>query len=117
MEMRRYMGASIPLHADFLAPLKALARLLGSRKPPRYFLYRVRYDDRVAFALKEGRASEVARLGTAGAAWELVAAFSDLKRGQEALHRMERGFVTVARAREDNPLPPWVGTACRPPGL
>jgi hypothetical protein len=117
MELRRYMGASIPVHADFVAPLKALARLLRSGKAARYFLYRVRYDDRVVFALKDGRASKVARLGGGDAKWDLIADFSALKDGQEALHRLQRGAVTVARAREDDRLPPWVQTTCRPPGF
>jgi len=116
MEMRAYSGSSIPVHADFLGPLKVVARLFRSKKA-RYFLYRIQQEDRVVFALNEGSVSEAARLGTRGVRWELIATYADQGGGLQALRRMESGFKTPERDREDERLPPWVETTCRPPTL
>jgi hypothetical protein len=117
MEMRRHTGAgSIPVHADFLGPIKALARLFRSEGPPRYFLYQIRREDGLAYSLSEGRVSEAA-LATPGITWELVGSFADLKRGRAALRRLERGSARPEPEAGDNRLPPWVETTCRPAGF
>lgn len=72
-------------------------------------------EDGLAYSLSEGRVSEAA-LAAPGITWELVGGFADLKRGTAALRRLERGLMRPERESDDERLPPWVDTTCRPLG-
>ena len=138
-EMNPYRGATIPVHADFLAPAKLIAKeldkLLGSKKP-RYFLYAVHRpvvlaDSSTAspagptpppsvaaeYVLRDTPISENARSSVPGTRWELVASFRDRDSALATIDRLRGGFAALRRAREDGRLPPWVSTTCRPPRL
>ncbi len=148
-EMNPYRGATIPVHADFLAPAKlivrGLDRLFGS-KTPHYFLYAV-YGSAARdasakagasaptgseslpgptpppssstgeYVLRDAPISENARASVPGSSWDLVASFRDRDSALAALDRLRAGFATVQRAHDDDRLPPWVSTTCRPPRI
>jgi len=118
-DLNAYRGATIPLHADFLAVgklvWKGLSRLRHPK--PRWFLYRVRQEDAVRFVLRQGELSTAARYAAAGTTWEELARFHDQDRAADALRRLERGFATAERRTNGGRLPPWVATTCPPPGF
>jgi hypothetical protein len=118
-DLNAYRGATIPVHADFLAVGKLLWKGLSRlRHPkPRWFLYRVRREDAVRFVLREGELPTAQRYAAAGTTWEELARFHDRDGAADALRRLERGFATAERRSNGDPLPPWVATTCRPPGF
>lgn len=101
--------------ADLLALGKLIAQKAKGRGPDRFFLYRVRRGDTVAYTLREGRMPESEFYNTTGASFELFEAFSDVKQATAALSRMERGFDSAVNPDSRGPIPAWVTSPCRPP--
>ncbi len=117
-EMQQHRGTSIPPHLDLVRAYKELRKLWRKvRRPkPRFFLYAAHSLDRVGWVLREGEMPATARVA-AGASFELLAGFADREEGLAALRRLERGFGSLKRSHEDEPMPPWVTAACRPAAI
>jgi hypothetical protein len=118
-ELNAHRGATIPVHADFLAAAKLLLKGLQrlNHPKPRWFLYSAKQGELVRFILREGEVSEAVKRGTPGTTWEELARFHDRGSAADALRRLERGFATPERQANGDRLPPWVATTCRPPGF
>jgi hypothetical protein len=118
-DLNAYRGATIPVHADFLAVGKLLWKGLSrlGHPKPRWVLYRVRREDAQHLVLREGEVSTAERYAAAGTTWEELARFHDQDGAADALRRLERGFATAERRTNADPLPPWVATTCPPPGF
>jgi hypothetical protein len=146
-EMNPYRGATIPVHADFLAPakliVKGLDHLFGS-KAPHYFLYAV-HRSSVADAPGTDDASPMTSAPSssgprpsAPSAPEYIVREAPISENARssiagvswelvasfrdrdsalAALRRLRGGSTLQRAHEDGRLPPWVSTTCRPPRI
>lgn len=90
--------------ADFLGVAKALGKLLQSRGPERFFIYRIQNSERIRYSLREGRVPADWLSGVNGTLYELIAAYSDRDDAARALRRLERGADT--KETEASPCPP-----------
>jgi len=99
---------------DFLALGRAIAGKVRQNAPSRFFLYRVRRGTDVSYIVREGVIPDSEFYNTAGASFELVQGFPDLKAATAAWGRMERGFDRPVPSDSASPLPPWSTAPCRP---
>lgn len=111
-EMRAYRPHPAP-YLDFAALSVALARKVGSKGPPRYFLYRVRQSGGVSYSLREDPIPAFWSLNAPGTSFELVESFETLGDAAVAWRRVHRGEKKLLYPGGE-PLPPWVTATCRP---
>jgi hypothetical protein len=94
-------------HADLTALAQALMGRLKGSGPDRYFLYRVQQGARLSYVVRSERIPATWSEGVAGAMFELIDGYPDLKTATTAWRRLERAH--------DGAAPPlWATSPCRP---
>jgi hypothetical protein len=110
-EVRNHMAPS----ADFLALGNyLLGKLVKSRPPDRFFLYRILRPTGVTYTLRPDRLP-VSLMYQTTAVFELVESYADLETATRAWRRLERGGDPRVPRDPASPMPPWVTAPCRPP--
>ena len=112
-EFRPHLSPSADFGALIAAVGQAVAKKLKGKGPEKYFLYRVRSQNREKYLLREGQVPPSWLDTLPGTTFDLVAAFPDLDAGVRGWKRMEKGFEKPTSP--DVPRPqPWQTTTCRP---
>ena len=112
LETREFRPHPAP-HADLMALAQALMGRLKGGGPDRYFLYRVQRGTSLSYLVRPDRIPATWSEGVAGATFELIEGFPDLKSATTAWRRLERG-LPAERATDGAPPPLWATSPCRP---
>jgi hypothetical protein len=115
-EMREHRPHTAPT-ADLLALAMALAGkvMAGVKgKPtPHYYLYAVKRNNTVSYALREDRVPDSWFYNFPGVTFELVESFPDRDSATRAWRRMERGYATPVAPKVDALASQWGASPCR----